>query len=207
MFYQSVSTPIVKPVNGTCNLSCSYCYTSGLKEYIVRNRMRPEVLKAMIDFFCRDQDDVEFIWHGGEPLLAGLEFYREVVELQCQWKQQGKKIANFLQTNATLITSEWARFFSENDFLVGVSLDGPKELHDQVRHYSTSRGSHDEVMKGIDLLRQAEIFNGVICGVSTVNHRFPEEVFNFFITENIKKLKFARVKNIGHCNNVSSLVI
>jgi len=88
-----------------------------------------------------------------------------------------------------------------------VSLDGSKEFHDQVRCYSTGKGSYDEVMRGIDLLRQAEIFNGIICGVSTVNHGFPKGIFNFFLAENIKKLKFARVKNIGHCNNVSSLVI
>ncbi len=207
MFCRSVTTPIIKPVNGACNLSCSYCYTFGLKEYVVRNRMRPETLKAVIDFFCSDQDDIEFIWHGGEPLLAGLEFYREAVEIQRAWRQQGKKITNFLQTNATLITPEWVRFFTENDFLVGVSLDGPKEFHDQVRRYPTEKGSYDEVMKGIDLLRQAEIFNGIICGISIVNHGFPKEIFNFFLVENIKKLKFARVKNIGHCNNVSSLVI
>lgn len=207
MFCQSVSTPIVKPVNGLCNLSCSYCYTSGLKECAVKNRMRPEILKVMIDFFCRDQDDIEFIWHGGEPLLAGLDFYRRAVEFQGAWKQQGRKITNFLQTNATLITPEWIRFFAENDFLVGVSLDGPKELHDQCRHYPNGKGSYDDVMRGIDLLRHAGIFNGIICGINTVNHRFPKEIFNFFVAENIKKLKFARVKSIGHCNDVSSLVI
>lgn len=169
--------------------------------------MRPETLKAVIDFFCNDQDDIEFIWHGGEPLLAGLEFYREAVKIQRTWKNQGKQITNFIQTNATLITPEWIRFFTENDFLVGVSLDGPREFHDRVRCHPTGKGSYDEVMKGIDLLRQAGIFNGVICGITTVNHKFPKEIFNFFLTEDIKKLKFARVKNIGHCSNVSSLTI
>jgi len=207
MFCQSVSTPIVKPVNGLCNLACSYCYTSGLKERIAKDRMQPEILKAMIDFFCHDQDDIEFIWHGGEPLLAGLDFYRRAVEFQHVWEKQGKKIKNFLQTNATLITPEWIRFLIENDFLVGVSLDGPKEFHDQIRRYSTGKGSYVDVMRGIDLLCQAELFNGVICGVSTANHEFPKEIFNFFIEKNIKKLKFARVKSIGHCNDVSSLVI
>ena len=208
MFCRSVTTPIIKPVNGICNLSCLYCYTSRLKEYVVRNRMSSKMLKAAINFFCRDQDDIEFIWHGGEPLLAGLEFYREAVKIQRTWEKQGKKIKNFLQTNAILITSEWVRFFAENNFLVGVSLDGPKEFHDQVRRYPTGKGSYNEVMKGIDLLRQAGIFNGVICGISTANHGFPKEIFNFFLAENIKNLKFARVKSIGHCDNaVSSLVI
>lgn len=186
MFCQSISTPIVKPVNGMCNLSCSYCYTYRLKQCAVENRMRLEILKAMIDFFCREQDDIEFIWHGGEPLLAGLDFYRKAVEFQGIWKQQGKKIANFLQTNATLITPEWIRFFVENNFFVGVSLDGPKEVHDQVRHYPNGKGSYDDVIRGINLLHQAVIFNGIICGISTVNHLFPKEIFNFFIENNIK---------------------
>lgn len=204
---QSVSTPIIKPVNGLCNLSCPYCYTSGLRECAVKNRMRPEILKVTIDFFCNDQDNIEFIWHGGEPLLAGLDFYRKAVEFQRIWEQQGKKIMNVIQTNATLITSEWINFFAENDFVVGVSLDGPKEFHDQVRCYPNGKGSHDDVMRGIGLLRGAGIFNGIICGISTVNHRFPRKIFNFFIAEDIKKLKFARVKSIGHCNDASSLVI
>jgi len=140
-------------------------------------------------------------------LQRGLDFYRNAVEFQGVWKQQGKKIANFLQTNATLITPEWIRFFVENDFLVGVSLDGPKEVHDQVRHYPNSKGSYDDVMRGIDLLRQARIFNGIICDISTINHLFPKEIFNFFIENNIKKLKFTRVKSIGHYNDVLSLVI
>ena len=169
--------------------------------------MQPEILKATIDFFCRDQDSVEFIWHGGEPLLAGLDFYRRAIEFQHQWVRQGKRIVNFIQTNATLVNSEWAQFFAENGFFVGVSLDGPKKIHDQLRCYANGRGSYDETIKGIDFLRQAGVFNGIICGVSTINYSFPREIFNFFIAENIKKLKFARIKNIGHCDGISSLVI
>lgn len=207
MFHRAVSTPIVKPVNGLCNLSCSYCYTSGLKECVAENHMRAETLKSMIDFFCCKQDYIEFIWHGGEPLLAGLDFYNKVVEFQRLWEQKGKKIINFVQTNATLITPEWAHFFAKHNFFVGVSLDGPKEFHNQVRCYSTGKGSYDDVMKGINLLHQAGIFNGIICGISTVNNLFPKEIFNFFIAENIKKLKFAKVKKIGQCGDISSLIV
>ncbi len=203
----SVSVPIIKPVNGLCNLACSYCYTSGLKRRVDGNRMRSDVLKTVVDFFCCGQDDIEFIWHGGEPLLAGLDFYREAVSLQRTWERQGRKIANFVQTNATLVTPEWASFFAEHDFHVGVSLDGPREFHDSTRRYSSGSGSYVDVMKGIELLRTAGVFNGIICGVSTANHKFPKEIFNFFVSENIKKLKFARVKSIGHCADVSSLAI
>ncbi len=207
MCHLSVATPIIKPINGLCNLSCSYCYTSGLKGYSSKNRMSLETLKAVIDFFCNNQDEIEFIWHGGEPLLAGLEFYQEAVRIQQSWKKRGRKISNFLQTNATLITPEWVRFFVENDFFIGVSLDGPRKFHDQVRFYPNGRGSYDDVMRGIGLLRRGEIFNGIICGISAVNYEFPEETLNFFLGENIKKLKFARIKNIGHCDNVSGITI
>jgi len=207
MFCHSALTPIVKPVDGLCNISCSYCYTIGLKKHTgTRNRMRPEILKAVIDFFCRDQNDIEFIWHGGEPLLAGLDFYRMVAEFQNVWAQRGKRIKNFLQTNATLITPEWVRFFAENSFLVGVSLDGPRKFHDQARCYPFGGGSYSDVTRGIDLLHESGIFNGVICGISVVNHKYPKEIFDFFIERNIKKLKFARVKNIGY-HSTSSLTI
>lgn len=169
--------------------------------------MRVETLKFVIDFFCCEQDHIEFIWHGGEPLLAGLDFYRKAIEFQHPWKQKGRKIVNFLQTNATLVTPEWTRFFAKNNFFVGVSLDGPKESHNQVRRYQSDKGSYDAVMRGVNLLRQAKIFNGIICSVSTLNYNSPKELFNFFITKNIKKLKFARVKNIGHCGDISSLTV
>jgi uncharacterized protein len=206
MSCQSFSTAIVKPVNGQCNLSCSYCYVLGL-EKCSTDYMQPETLKATIDFFCCNQDDVEFIWHGGEPLLAGIDFFHYIVEFQREWKQQGKRIANFVQTNATLITPEWVQFFVENDFIVGVSLDGPKEFHDKVRHYSTNIGSFDNVMRGINLLRKNDIFNGVICCISSVNRQYPQKLFDFFVAEGLKKLKFSRVKDMGHCNNMGQLVI
>lgn len=197
-----VSTSIIKPVGGFCNLSCLYCYTAGLSKYAKNNVMSTETLKSTIDFFCEDQDKIEFIWHGGEPLLAGLEFYRKAVEFQNIWEQEGKRIVNFIQTNGTLITSKWVDFFANHNFFVGVSLDGPKELHDIVRHYSPSKGSFEDVMRGINLLRQvSSTFNGAICSVSKSNSRSPKELFDFFIANDIKKLKFGRVKDIGHCNS------
>ncbi|MFH1366357.1 MAG: radical SAM protein, partial [Patescibacteria group bacterium] len=205
--YLAISTPIIKPVNGSCNLSCSYCYAAGLRKQTRENRMHPETLKATIDFFCRDQDNIEFIWHGGEPLLAGIDFYRKAMEYQQSWEQKGKRIINSIQTNATLITPNWIKFFAEHNFSIGVSLDGPKDFHNQARYYPDKTGSYDNVMRGIELLRQAGIFSGIICGISTVNHQFPKEVFNFLISQDIRKLKFARVKDIVHCNDISSFSV
>lgn len=205
-YCKSNLTAIVKPVNGSYNLSCSYCYTRGLKSCVL-SCMQSDTLKATVDFFCSNQDDIEFIWHGGEPLLAGLDFYHQVVKFQRMWKQQGKHISNFVQTNATLVTSEWAKFFVENDFIVAVSLDGPKGLHNQVRHYSNSIGSFDDVMNGIRLLQETEIFNGVICCISQINIQHHKIIFDFLVANNLKKLKFSRVKNIGHCDSIDHLAI
>jgi uncharacterized protein len=169
--------------------------------------MTPEVLKSTIDFFCSTQDYVEFIWHGGEPLLAGIDFFQRILEFQHPWIEKNKKIANFVQTNATLVDSNWADFFAKNNFFVGVSLDGPKDVHDKLRCYSNGNGSYDDAMKGIDLLKNSGAFNGVICGISSINYSYPKEIFNFFVSQGIKKLKFARVRDIGHCDEVSELFI
>lgn len=203
----AASTAIVKPVDGLCNLSCEYCYTAKIGAPVKLKHMDTETLRATIDFFCRDKKYVEFIWHGGEPLLAGIDFYHEVVECQQHWLNNGAKVVNFVQTNATLVTEEWAQFFSKHKFLAGVSIDGPKEIHDQNRHYYSGRGSYEEAMRGIELLRKAGVFNGAICDVSATNHSLPKEILSFFISQKIKKLKFARVKDMGCCNDVSALSV
>ena len=207
MLCQAISTPIVKPVNGLCNLACSYCYAEEPVSRVNRNNMGLDTLRATIDFFCNDQDRIEFTWHGGEPLSIGLDFYQNVIKFQQPWVKKGKKITNFIQTNVTFVTPVWIDFFSQHNFFVGVSLDGPKRFHDKTRCYPNGNSSYDNVMNGITLLRQAGVFNGVICGISTVNYQFPKELFSFFIAEGIKKLKFARVKDIGYYKDIHSLVI
>lgn len=169
--------------------------------------MDTKTLRATIDFFCRDKKYVEFIWHGGEPLLAQIDFYRDVVKHQQSWVGKGVKVVNFIQTNATLVTEEWARFFARHNFLVGVSIDGNRDAHDKNRRYRSGCGSFNEVMRGVELLRNAHVFNGAICGISTENYSSPKEIFEFFLSHGIKKLKFARVKDIGQCNDLSTITI
>lgn len=202
-----ISTPIVKPVDGLCNLSCTYCYTAGLKSSADKKYMSEQTLASVIDFFCYDKKYTEFIWHGGEPLLASIGFYHKVVEYQRTWRNRGVKIVNFVQTNATLVTEKWAQFFSDNEFLVGVSIDGHEETHNCNRHYSSNTGSFADTMRGVKLLREAGVFNGAICGISKSNVSSPREVLDFFISQGIKKLKFARIKDIGLCKDVSDISI
>ncbi|MBD3282483.1 MAG: SPASM domain-containing protein [Candidatus Portnoybacteria bacterium] len=188
--------PIIKPFDNACNLKCLYCYMNGImRSQHKAQLMDDSTLYCLIDFFCSKQKHVEFIWHGGEPLLAGLDFFKRAMFYQKAWTKSGKKIENSIQTNATLITKEWASFFRENGFSVGVSLDGPQKMHDVMRRSRSGKcGSFDSAMNGIAILKDAGVFKGISCCVSTVNHSFPEEVLDFFISQDIKSIKFLRVK-------------
>ncbi len=193
--------PIIKPFDDACNLRCSYCYMQGVIRSLRKAQLMTDaILHSLIDFFCSEQKHVEFIWHGGEPLLAGLDFFERAVTYQKPWKLSGKEVSNSIQTNATLVTKEWASFFCENKFTVGVSLDGPAEMHNAMRT-DGKYGSFDSTMRGIDILRNAEVFNGVSCCVSTANCHAPEEVFKFFISQGIKSMKFLRVKGVDQYGN------
>lgn len=188
--------PIVKPFDNACNLKCLYCYMKGVMRPLRKAQLMGDVtLHCLIDFFCSKQEDVEFIWHGGEPLLAGLDFFERVIAYQKPWIECGKEIKNSIQTNATLITKEWVLFFRKNKFSIGVSLDGPPKMHNAMRTNGKC-GSFDSVMQGIAMLRDAEVFNGISCCVSTANCYAPEEVFDFFISQGIKSMKFLRAKGL-----------
>lgn len=191
-----LSIPIIKPVNGACNLGCHYCYMLSILEPQKSNCdvMSREVLHATIDFFCSHQDNVEFTWHGGEPLLAGMEFYRDVSRLQKSWSSRGKRISNFIQTNGTLIDDEWAELFKEIGFFVGVSLDAPADVHDKLRTFTCGASSLSYVLRGIPKLIKNDIFNGVICCVGKSNFNRPREVLDFFLGQGVKSIKFLRTK-------------
>lgn len=151
-------------------------------------------LSSTIDFFCSTQSNVEFIWHGGEPLLAGIDFYAKAIEYQSYWLKKGKNITNSIQTNGTLLNEEWVDFFRNNTFRVGVSLDGIPEHHNNTRKYNDNTCSFDNVMNGISLLQKSGNFSGVICCVNAFNYKFPTETLNFFISNGIYKIKFNRIR-------------
>ena len=173
---------MAKVVSGHCNLECKYCYYAG-KQGLLRQehpRMSDEVLEAYIrqnlEINGRDAT-VEFAWHGGEPTLAGIDFFRKAMDLERRYGK-GRKIVNTLQTNATLLDDEWCRFFAKNGFLAGVSLDGPEELHDAYR-VGPDGGSFDKVMEGIGLLRKHGVSFNTLTTVNAANSRHPREVYDF----------------------------
>ncbi len=156
--------------------------------------MSQETLQATINFFCSHQDEIEFVWHGGEPLLAGMQFYRAVGQLQTEWIRQGKKIANFVQTNGTLLNEEWAKLFAGLQFCVGVSLDAPPVIHDTLRVSRAGEGNLKDVLRGITHLRENGIFNGVSCCIGRQNYSLVKDIISFFLSCDIHSIKFLRIR-------------
>ena len=135
-----------------CNMNCVYCFNSR-RTAKQSNIMSIETVNHIFNCVIPFYKDIYFIWHGGEPLLRPISFYKKALKLQKQYAR-GRHIDNIIQTNGTLINDEWARFFKQNNFLVGVSIDGPKELHDHYRLSPQGEGSWDRVMRGIRCLQK-----------------------------------------------------
>ena len=189
---------IAKPVGPVCNLECGYCYyleKSELFPSTERYRMRPEVLKAYIAGFIEASPGptVHFVWHGGEPTLAGIDFFRQVVELQREHLPEGKTCLNSLQTNGTLIDERWADFLSEHKFAVGISIDGPALLHDINRRDRRDRGSHARVLRGFHLLRAHGVDCDVLCTLNADTAARPLDVYRFFLDQGVRWLQFIPV--------------
>ncbi|MCG7409717.1 anaerobic sulfatase maturase [Paenibacillus sp. ACRRX] len=149
-----------KTVAGDCNLACDYCYysTCGGKPQSEIRRIEDKLLERVIRQMMHEcEGSVSFAWQGGEPLLAGLSFFQRVVQLQALYALPNTTISNAVQTNGTLIDEHWAAFFRRYSVLVGVSLDGPEEIHDKRRRTGSDRGSYRRVMAGVSALKQAEV--------------------------------------------------
>ena len=173
---------MAKVVGGFCNLQCEYCYYTEKTKLLAQTRrlMPDDVLEAYVveNLRIHGKDAVvEFAWHGGEPLLAGIDFFRRAMGLERKYGK-GRKIVNTVQTNATLLNDEWRQFFAKHDFLLGVSVDGPEALHDAYRR-GPDGGSFSRAMAGIELLRKHGIRFNTLTTVNAANEKHPEEVYDF----------------------------
>lgn len=186
-------TPIVKCVGFRCDMACEYCFYHQLQK--PSQLMSFQALESLIKETYRANTSSQlanFIWHGGEPLVAGKEFYQEVLKLQEKYNKKGQKTINGLQTNGTLLDKKWAEFFKKNGFEIGVSLDGPQEYHDRYRQYQGGKGSFEDVMRGIKILKENDIPFGVVSVVTNATVHYPGEVFQFFVENEIYNIKFSR---------------
>lgn len=174
---------LAKQVSGACNLRCAYCYYAGKETLLGQGagRMSHEVLEAYIErsLAMHGRDAVvEFAWHGGEPILAGLSFYEEAVRLERK-HGRGRLVRNSMQTNATLLTDAWCRFFRDNDFAIGVSIDGPEALHNACRKGADGSGSFEAVMAGVRLLERHRVPFAALTTINRFNMEHPLEVYRF----------------------------
>jgi len=188
---------VAKPIGPACNLDCAYCFyleKQALFDSGENFRMSVEVLTAFIHKYVEAQPTpvVEFVWQGGEPTLLGVDFFRRVVELQRPFAGR-KIIRNSLQTNGTLLTDEWCRFLKRHHFMVGISLDGPKEIHDRYRRDCRGRGSFDGVMRGLKLLQKHGVEYNVMASVARETARRPLEVYRFFKEQGIEFIQFVPI--------------
>ena len=177
----------IKPVGARCNLRCGYCYylkKGDIYGTETKSVMNDETLENCIKqhFSASSGDTVLFTWHGGEPLLAGIDFYEKVLSIQKKHLPQGKNFLNGIQTNGTLITKEWSNFFAVNKFIVGISIDGTEVFHNSMRHDLNKSGSFEKTVNGYRLLYENGIIPEILCVVNSLNVRYPLDVYDFFKT-------------------------
>ena len=182
-----------KTVSEDCNLACDYCYYSrvGGKIGPKINRIDSEILEKFIrEYMELSNGQASFAWQGGEPLLAGLDFFKEVVSLQAKYAPSNTNISNAIQTNGMLLNREWAHFFKTYNFLVGVSIDGPKEIQDSRRVTRSGNGSYDRVMKGIQTLRDTNVDFNILTVIHEGNVQRAAELMEFYHKEGFRYVQF-----------------
>jgi serine-type anaerobic sulfatase-maturating enzyme len=179
---------MAKPIGSLCNLDCTYCYYLHKKDLLgtANNfRISDEILETHIRQYIEGQDrrEVVFSWQGGEPTLLGLDFFRKVVELEQKYKKPNQRIENDLQTNGTLLNEEWGSFLKKHGFLVGLSIDGPKELHDRYRVAKDGKPTFEKVFAAAQMLHRHGVPFNVLCVVNRMNAKQPLDVYRFLKNE------------------------
>lgn len=188
---------MLKPAGAHCNLACKYCY------YLEKNKLYPTAQRhlmsdEMLEQFTREyieaqtMSQVLFTWHGGEPLLRSIDFYRKALSLQQKYAR-GRRIDNVIQTNGTLLTDEWCEFFAQNHWLVGISIDGPQPYHDHYRLTAAGKPSWQKVMQGIKLLKKHGVEWNAMAVVNADNANHPLEFYRFFKENGCQFLQFTPI--------------
>ncbi len=178
---------LVKPTGSRCNLACAYCFYLDKAALYPGSplRMSDEVLEAYIRQYlaCQQVPEINISWQGGEPTLMGADFFRRSVELVRKYQRPGQRVSYSLQTNGILLDEEWCSFFKQHDFLIGLSMDGPAELHDIYRVDKGGKGSFERVRSAWELLQKHGVAVNILCAVHTANVDHPLKVYQFFRDE------------------------
>ena len=188
---------MLKPAGAHCNLACKYCYYLE-KNNLYQNSHRHLMSDEMLEQFTREYIEAQtmpqvlFTWHGGEPLMRSIDFYKKALALQKKYSH-GKQIDNVIQTNGTLLTDEWCEFFAKNHWLVGISIDGPQEYHDHYRMTPAGKPSWEKVMQGISLLKKHRVEWNAMAVVNAYNAGQPLEFYHFFRDNGCQYLQFTPI--------------
>lgn len=204
MMNDNIATPfakplyvMLKPAGAHCNLACKYCYYLE-KNNLYQNSNRHLMSDEMLEQFTREYIEAQtmpqvlFTWHGGEPLMRSIDFYKKALALQKKYAH-GKQIDNVIQTNGTLLTDEWCEFFAKNHWLVGISIDGPQEYHDHYRVTPAGKPSWEKVMQGISLLKKHRVEWNAMAVVNAYNAEHPLEFYHFFRDNGCQYLQFTPI--------------
>ncbi len=204
MMNDNIATPfakplyvMLKPAGAHCNLACKYCYYLE-KSHLYQNSLRHLMSDEMLEQFTREYIEAQtmpqvlFTWHGGEPLMRSIDFYKKALALQKKYAH-GKQIDNVIQTNGTLLTDEWCEFFAQNHWLVGISIDGPQEYHDHYRVTPAGKPSWEKVMQGISLLKKHRVEWNAMAVVNAYNAEHPLEFYHFFRDNGCQYLQFTPI--------------
>jgi len=175
----------VKPIGSLCNLDCYYCYYLKKEKLYPKGesfRMPDDILEEYIvqHINASPEPVIRFSWHGGEPTVLGLDYFRKIVALQRKHQPPNQRIANGMQTNGTLLDEDWCRFFAKEGFAVGLSLDGPQEMHDLYRVTKDQKPTFEQTMRGYKLLQKHQVYCDILCVVNAQNVRHPSQVYRFF---------------------------
>ena len=188
---------MLKPAGSLCNLRCKYCYYlekdklyKQCKNHVISDELLEKFIKEYIE--AQTTPQVLFTWHGGETLMRPISFYKRALELQRIYGR-GRQIDNCIQTNGTLLNDEWCQFFKENNFLVGVSIDGPQEFHDEYRRTATNKPTFVKVMNGINLLNKHGVEWNALAVVNDYNADYPLEFYRFFKQIGCKYIQFSPI--------------
>ena len=185
---------LIKPASGLCNMRCKYCFYADVtdnREVKSYGLMSAETQQTLIQKALSYADGYcNFAFQGGEPTLAGLDFFRRQVQLQKQYNVNSVIVTNSIQTNGLAIDEEWAKFLADNHFLVGLSLDGPKEIHDSLRPDAAQNGTFDRIMETVKLFNRYKVDYNILTVISKPVAQNAKQVYSFFRSCNFKYLQF-----------------
>ncbi|HYZ83914.1 MAG TPA: anaerobic sulfatase maturase [Bryobacteraceae bacterium] len=190
-----ITSLLIKPASAVCNLDCAYCFyldrDADPYKALPGRRMSSETLERLVDsWLFYSYPESVFAFQGGEPTLAGLAFFERLVKLQQQYGRNGQAVSNALQTNAILIDDNWAQLFREYNWLLGVSIDGPEQMHDLYRFNKAGQGTWRKVVQGIEILKKNKVEFNALCVLSQANVEKPRELYKFYKSIGIDNIQF-----------------